>query len=207
MTNTFNPYIYNQIPKRARVLDVGCATGLLGKRLKEQKSPIFLAGIEKDRKMVKIAKHFYDTIIVADLEQLNSLPFKKKFFEVIVLSDVLEHLANPLLTLKTIIPYLKNDGFLLISVPNIAFISIRINLFFGRFVYSAKGGLLDETHLRFFTRQAVVDLCQQAGLQIVFLKGYNLVRLRFFFLKILGFFFPTIFALQFLVKAKKHEAK
>lgn len=200
---TFNPYIYNQIPKGIKVLDVGCATGLLGKKLRKQKPPQYLAGIEKDKQMAKIAKRFYHKVIICDLEQIKKLSFKKKYFDVIVLSDVLEHLKDPLLTLKTIIPYLKENGFLLISVPNIAFISLRLALLFGKFDYDSKGGLLDERHLRFFTRSGIIRLLKQANLKIIFLNGYNLVKPRFYFLKILGLFFPTIFSLQFLVKAKK----
>ncbi|PIS08806.1 hypothetical protein COT75_04990 [Candidatus Beckwithbacteria bacterium CG10_big_fil_rev_8_21_14_0_10_34_10] len=201
--NTFNPYIYNQIPKGARTLDVGCATGLLGKTLKAHKSPKFLVGIEKDKKMAKKASRFYDKVIITNLDQLNNLPFKKDFFDLIVLSDILEHLKNPLFTLKAITPYLNSSGCLLISVPNIAFISVRISLLFGMFEYNLKGGLLDEAHLRLFTRLGLIKLLKQANLKIISLRGYNLVRPRFFFLKILGKLLPTVFSLQFLAKAKK----
>ena len=200
---TFNPYIYNQIPKGIKVLDVGCATGLLGKKLSKKKPPQYLAGIEKDKQMAKITKRFYNKVIICDLEQIKKLSFKKKYFDVIVFSDILEHLKDPLLTLKTIIPYLKENGFLLISVPNIAFISLRLALLFGKFDYNPKGGLLDEAHLRFFTRAGLIRLLGKANLKITFLKGYNLVKPRFYFLKILGLIFPTIFSLQFLIKARK----
>lgn len=205
--DTFNPYIYKQIPEGIKLLDLGCATGLLGKKIKQKKTPRFLAGVEKDKKMAKTANRFYDEIIVGDIEQINRLPFKKKYFDVIVASDILEHLKQPLTTLQKIIPYLKDNGFLLISVPNIAFIGIRLSLLFGRFDYDARGGLLDETHLKFFTKTGLFKLCQQAKLRITYFKGYALVRPRFLFLKILGWFFPTIFSLQFLIKAKKEVIK
>lgn len=199
----FNPYIFNIIPEGTKVLDVGCATGLLGKKLRQEKNPEFLAGIEKDLKMAGAARRIYDKVIVIDLEEIKSLPFERKYFDVIVCGDVLEHLGDPLHVLKNLSQYLSERGFFLISVPNVAFASIRLSLLFGKFDYNPKGGILDESHLRFFTRKSLIDLLEKAGLRIIFVRGYNLVRYRFFFLKILGLLFPTLFSIQFLAKAKR----
>lgn len=201
--NTFNPYVFACIPKGVKVLDVGCGTGLLGKKLRQEKGPGFLAGIESDFKMAKEAEKFYDEIIIINLEEKRNLPFKRECFDVIICADVLEHLRYPLQVLKNLLPYLSKEGFFLISVPNVAFASIRFCLFFGKFNYSSEGGILDETHLRFFTRQSLVKLLEKAGFEIVFIRGYNLVRPTFFFLKLLGFLFPTLFSIQFLTKVKK----
>lgn len=200
---TFNPYIFACIPKGTKVLDIGCAIGLLGKKLRQEKDPEFLAGIESDPGMAREAKKFYDQVVVADIESKKSLPFKKEVFDVIVCGDILEHLKDPLSVLKNLTRYLSEEGFFLISVPNVAFASIRLSLLFGRFDYNPDGGLLDETHLRFFTHRSLVNLLKKAGLKIVFVRGYNLVRPRFFFLKVLGALFPNLFSIQFLVKAKK----
>ncbi|MBU3957247.1 class I SAM-dependent methyltransferase [Patescibacteria group bacterium] len=200
---TFNPYIFALIPKGAKVLDVGCATGLLGKKLRKEKDPEFLAGIESSPGIAREAKKFYDQVVVADIESKKTLSFKKEVFDVIVCGDILEHLKNPLSVLKNLTRYLSEEGFFLISVPNVAFASIRLSLLFGRFDYNPDGGLLDETHLRFFTYKSLVNLLRKAGLKIVFVRGYNLVRPRFFFLKVLGALFPNLFSIQFLAKARK----
>lgn len=123
----------------------------------------------------------------------------------IICGDVLEHLRDPLKALRFLTSYLSERGFFLISVPNIAFISIRLSLLLGKFDYNPDGGILDETHLRFFTRKSLVDLLKRAGLKIIFIRGYNIVRPRFFFLKFLGWLFTTLFSIQFLVKAEKNE--
>lgn len=202
---TFNPYVYAQIPEKARVLDVGCATGLLGQRLKKEKNSQFLAGIEADPELASEAEKCYDKVIVTNLEGLTPLPFEEESFEIIVCADVLEHLKDPLEVLRKLSRYLKKNGFFLISVPNIAFVTIRLNLLFGRFDYNQKGGLLDSSHLRFFTRNSLRKMLKDADLGIDFVRGYNLVRPEFWFLKILEKISPTLFSLQFLAKARKRS--
>jgi 2-polyprenyl-3-methyl-5-hydroxy-6-metoxy-1,4-benzoquinol methylase len=198
--DTFNPYVFAEIPDKARVLDVGCATGLLGLLLREKKG-CFVVGIELDPKMAEQARKNLDSVIVTDLDEPLMLDFD--MFDVIVCSDILEHLKNPARLLKKLECNLSADGFYLISVPNIAFIKIRFDLLMGKFDYNRQGGILDETHLRFYTRKTLVDLLREVGLEVIFVHGYNLVKRRFYFLKILGHLFPTVFAIQFLAKAKK----
>jgi 2-polyprenyl-3-methyl-5-hydroxy-6-metoxy-1,4-benzoquinol methylase len=198
--DTFNPYIFAEVPEKIRVLDVGCATGLLGKRLREEKG-CFVVGIELDEKMAQEARRHLNQVIIADLDEpfvLNS-----STFDVIVFSDILEHLKNPAGLLKKLEHNLSDDGFYLISVPNIAFIKVRFDLLLGKFDYNSRGGIMDETHLHFYTRKTLLDLLKNVDFEAIFLRGYNLVKPRFFFLKILGHLFPTVFTIQFLVKAKK----
>jgi len=202
--DNFNPYIFEAIPENARVLDVGCATGLLGKKLRRKKAPRIMAGIEIDAAMAKEAREIYDQVVLADLEDFQGLPFKQNYFDVIVCADVLEHLRDPRQVLKNLAPYLSRRGFFLISVPNIAFASVRLALLCGRFNYNPRGGILDETHLRFFTRRSLISLLKGAGLRPISVQGYNLVSSKFFFLKYLGVLFPTLFSIQFLAKAKKN---
>jgi len=201
--DTFNPYVFAQIPNGTKILDVGCGTGLLGRRLRKERSPLFLAGIEKDFEMAERAREWYDRVIIMDMEGAESLPFERGYFDVIVCGDVLEHLENPLEVLKKLSTYLSEDGFFLISIPNIAFFTIRFSLLFGRFDYQPQGGILDEAHLRFFTRKSFVALLKKANLEPYYIQGYNLVQPKFFFLKILGVVSPALFSIQFLIKAKK----
>jgi 2-polyprenyl-3-methyl-5-hydroxy-6-metoxy-1,4-benzoquinol methylase len=76
-----------------RVLDVGCATGYIGEILRSKKR-CYVVGIEADYEAAAVASRRYDQVIEADVEQLNSLPFPIGFFDVLLCSDVLEHLKD-----------------------------------------------------------------------------------------------------------------
>jgi len=195
----FNPFVFAEIPSKTRVLDIGCATGLLGRRLREEKGCV-VVGIEADATMAEEARKNTDEIILADLEK--QIPPSLGAFDVIVCADVLEHLKDPMAVLESLKPHLSDKGFFLISVPNIAFIQTRLDLLFGSFDYNPKGGIMDATHLRFFTMKTLVALLQETDLGIDFVRGYNLVKKRYFFLEPLGRWLPTVFAIQFLAKAR-----
>ncbi|NQT93335.1 MAG: class I SAM-dependent methyltransferase [Lentisphaerae bacterium] len=200
---TFNPYVFQRIGDAATVLDVGCATGMLGSKLRQAGHSGRLVGIEKDPAMAQIADPFYDELIVTDLEHVEKLPLDHAYFDVIVCADILEHLRDPAAALNKLVPHLKRDGKLVVSVPNIAFAGIRLSLLAGRFSYEPNGGILDATHLRFFTRASLRVLLEDVGLRVTLLTGYNLVRRRYAFLKLLGRLFPTLFCIQFLSEAQR----
>jgi hypothetical protein len=132
-------------------------------------------------------------------------------------SDVLEHLVSPNDMLKLAIGGLKPGGILLVSVPNVAHWSLRLNLLFGRFNYT-ETGLCDATHLRWFTQRGIEDLVKNQGLDILALRhtaGISLpVYLSRYFriippgvlrnsIRVLTKLFPRLFACQFVVKARK----
>ncbi len=198
---TFNPFVFAEIPNSVRVLDVGCAIGILGKRLREEKGCV-VVGIEADIGMAEEARKNLDEVIVADLDA--QIPHNLGTFDVIVCADVLEHLKNPLTVLRGLTPHLSPSGFVLVSVPNIAFVKTRFDLVLGRFDYNPQRGIMDETHLRFFTMKTLREFLQKTDLEIDFIRGYNVVPKRFFFLKILGRLLPTVFAIQFLAKANRN---
>ena len=196
---SYNYRIFNLISPNKKVLDVGCATGKLLEELKSKKD-CYTVGIEAEMNESQEAKIRCDQLIQGDIEKLEALPFSEGFFDVIVFADVLEHLRRPDEVLKKMRAYLKDDGQFLISIPNIAFISIRLGLLFGMFNYT-EYGLLDKTHLRFFTLKTAKKLIEESGYKIIYLEGYNQVKLRYFFLKPLGKIFKTIFATDFIIKA------
>jgi methionine biosynthesis protein MetW len=187
--------IISMIGKGLRVLDVGCGSGNLGKYLKE-KLNCYVVGIEVDEEAAKIASKFYDEIIIADVEQLQELKYPQKYFDAIIMADILEHLKRPDLLLIKLKQYLKTDGKLIASLPNVARLENRLKLLFGKFEYQ-ETGILDKTHLRFFTLKTAKKLFESTGYKIVHVDYTGLAsKNRLFRL------FPTIFAYQFIVVAK-----
>jgi SAM-dependent methyltransferase len=106
-------------------------------------------------------------MVVADLDR--DVPRLEGAFDVIVYGDVLEHLVDPLDVLVELNEYLAPGGRVVISMPNVAHLWIRLSLLFGRFQYADRG-LLDRTHLRFFTERSVRELVADAGLGVLRLE-------------------------------------
>jgi 2-polyprenyl-3-methyl-5-hydroxy-6-metoxy-1,4-benzoquinol methylase len=155
-----------------RVLDVGCATGDLAEVLAEHGCKV--TGIEIDPEAARRAEERCDRVIVGDVEELDlGGRLGDESFDAIVFGDVLEHLKDPLRTLARLKPFLSPEGYVVASIPNVAHGSVRLALMQGNFRYSSLG-LLDNTHLRFFTRESVEQLFGDAGLSITDLRRTSL---------------------------------
>ncbi len=155
------------IPANAReILDIGCSAGDVGAALKTRQGQVRVTGIEIDPKMAEAAKTKLDQVIVGDIESL-AVPFRDKQFDVIVFADVLEHLREPKKLLLRAKQWLSDDGLMIVSIPNIGHLSILAQLiFFDEWRYE-KCGILDETHLRFYTRKTFKRLLQETSLSIL----------------------------------------
>jgi len=151
-----------------RVLDVGCGTGDLAEALAERGCRV--TGVEIDPEAARQAEKYCERVIVGDVEDLDLSEYlDDEPFDVILFGDVLEHLKDPLRTLDRLKPSLRPEGYLVASIPNVAHGSVRLALMQGKFQYSPLG-LLDDTHLRFFTRESVEQLFEDAGFLITELK-------------------------------------
>lgn len=145
-----------------RVLDVGCATGYLARTLAERGCTV--SGVECDEESAEEARPYLERLVVGDLETMDlAEAFGDDRFDVIVFGDVLEHVRNPLPVLRGAKALLADRGSVVASIPNIAHGSVRLALLAGRFDYQDLG-LLDSTHVRFFTRSSVEDLFREAGM-------------------------------------------
>ena len=145
-----------------RVLDVGCATGYLAEALVERGCTV--AGVEFDAGAAEEARPHLERLVVGDLETMDlAEAFGDDRFDVIVFGDVLEHLRDPLPVLRRAKALLADRGSVVASIPNIAHGSVRLALLAGRFDYQDLG-LLDSTHVRFFTRASVEHLFREAGM-------------------------------------------
>lgn len=145
------------------ILEVGCAEGLTGNELKKKKG-VFVAGIEFNQNAAEKARKVLDDVITGDVESMD-LPYATSFFDCVIFADVLEHLVNPLDALKNVNKVLKDNGSVVLSIPNVQFFGVVNNLVEGNWTYQ-KEGILDETHLRFFTFKEIKKLIENAGLYI-----------------------------------------
>ncbi len=146
------------------VMDFGCATGYFAQILRRRGCTV--TGLEINRDMAQAAARFCDKVYVADLDfaDIKTL-LPQNHFDVAVFGDVLEHLRNPWQMLKDVKSILKPEGVVVACIPNVAHGAVRLALLQGRFDYSPIG-ILDDTHLRFFTRRSVGELFAKAGYEI-----------------------------------------
>jgi 2-polyprenyl-3-methyl-5-hydroxy-6-metoxy-1,4-benzoquinol methylase len=147
-----------------RVLELGPATGHMTRVLRDRGCTV--VGIEVDPEMANQAAEFAERVIVGNLDELDlDEELGSDRFDVIVAADVLEHLTDPLSALRRLTRFLAPEGCFVISLPNIAHGSVRIALLQGHFNYR-NVGLMDVTHLRFFTRESIDDLLDEADLAV-----------------------------------------
>lgn len=151
------------IPDNASVLDVGCATGRLGEYLQNHTACIVDA-IETDPASAHIARAYYRSLYSINIEAEDAFSVIAHEYDVIVLADVLEHLRYPEWVLQQLSKKLTPQGKFLISVPNVGHIGVMLQLLQGTFVYHPQG-LLDKTHLRFFSRQNLAQFFADAQMQ------------------------------------------
>jgi 2-polyprenyl-3-methyl-5-hydroxy-6-metoxy-1,4-benzoquinol methylase len=144
-----------------RALDVGAADGFLAERLTAHGWNV--TALERDPELAARAHGRCKEVVVADLEAPP--PLLHGPFDAIVYGDVLEHLSDPRAVLATLGGNLASGGTVVVSVPNVAHLRIRLSLMMGNFDYMDRG-ILDRTHLRFFTRRTFVELLRSAGLAI-----------------------------------------
>lgn len=154
-----------------RVLEVGPGVGHVTKQLTQQGCTVTC--IEKDKNMSDMAKEFCAHMIVGDVEShAIGRQLSTEQFDVITFGDVLEHLRDPVEVLNNLRPLIAPAGCLVASIPNVAHRSLRLSLLFGEFDY-ADTGLLDRTHLRFFTIRTIEKMMNESGFKIV-----DMVRVR-----------------------------
>ena len=145
------------------VLEIGCASGGTLAEIKNRYPHAKVYGTEINAYAAGFAAHFAE-VIVNDIEKRN-LPFHRNMFDYIILGDVLEHLHEPLETLKYCREFLKEGGYIIASIPNVMHISVVERLLQGNFTY-AEYGLLDNTHIHMFTYNEIVRTFQEAGYEI-----------------------------------------
>lgn len=134
------------------VMDLGCASGRLGQKLLQLNKAVELVGVELFEPAAREAMKYYKSVHVGDIEEL-SLDYNS-YFDIVICGDVLEHLKEPYKIIGKIHCWLKKGGLIICSVPNVRYWRILRDLIFrGKWDYTSEG-IMDQTHLRFFTARS-----------------------------------------------------
>ncbi len=163
--DNINPDLYAEIPKGlGRILELGCGAGALGAKYKSVNPGSYWCGLEIVEEQANRAKNRLDRVICTDIEVNFPIGPDEKF-DALVIGDVLEHLKDPWASLKQLVGCIKPNGHVAICIPNVGHWSVVANLLAGNFTY-ADSGILDRTHLRFFTGRTMIELLNQADIEI-----------------------------------------
>jgi 2-polyprenyl-3-methyl-5-hydroxy-6-metoxy-1,4-benzoquinol methylase len=190
-----NPKIAEMYAGEQAVLDIGCGSGALGAWIKQKNINAIVHGIDISSEAGKAASERLDAFWCVDLDLLP-LPETGLKYDLIIMGDLLEHLKRPDLFLSRMAEHLAPVGRVIVSVPNVANYSIRLRLLFGEFRYT-ETGIMDRTHLRFFTWDSFAELFSQCGFSIekrAFISRFSGPLLHIFF---------RLLAVQFIVKLKR----
>jgi 2-polyprenyl-3-methyl-5-hydroxy-6-metoxy-1,4-benzoquinol methylase len=166
-TDIYNQDLYNLIPENLScIIEIGSGSGALANAIKHRSPDTQYIGVEIVNEYATLSKRYCDKVLINNieqpiLEQINLL----QNASAIVFSDVLEHLYNPWHTLQSLRTHIPNDCSIYASIPNIQHWSVIFGLISGNFIYT-DSGLLDRTHLRFFTKSTIISLFTQSGFEV-----------------------------------------
>lgn len=188
-----------------RVLEVGCGAGAFGRLLLEKYPDVCLFGIEHNSQVAVEATENYEHVWVGDVCMVLEENEDQKF-DLIVFNDVLEHLVDPWVCLMLSKRHLLPGGRIVSSIPNMRFWPILSDLIFQGDWRYRDAGVMDRTHLRFFTKKSIQGLFEDSGFIIVEISGINKtwktsVRWRLLNILLLGQLNDCLYP-QFAVVAK-----
>lgn len=164
------PYIPENIDK---ILEVGCGNGQFSELLKKIRSAE-VWGIELNEKAAAIAAQKLDRVICAPFDSQLNLP--KNYFDCIIFNDVLEHLVDPFTALLYSKELLSEEGVVVASIPNVRYFDNIWNLLVHKNWQYAECGILDRTHLRFFTRRSILETLDALSFNVTTIEGINPVE-------------------------------
>lgn len=197
--------IMQLLPQRIdRILEIGCGRGETLARIKSTKGASFACGVELSHDSADAAKGKLDRVVVGNFEEID-LPVDFVSFDVVLCLDVLEHFVDPWKAVRQIDGLLSPGGVLIASIPNVRYFSVVLPLLLqGRWEYQSSG-VLDRTHLRFFTKRSAIDLMQTSGMSVEVLCATGLEKGRKArYLNMVTFsLFKPFFEFQYLIKVRK----
>ncbi len=197
------PEVLNLIPNTvSKTIEFGCGNGNFSKSIKDNFETESW-GVDIDEASAKNATLLLDNVIQGEAMQvLKKLP--KNYFDCVICNDFLEHIVNPTEFLVALRPYLTNSALLICSLPNVRHWKNLGELLFDKDWRYREEGILDSTHLRFFTKKSMLRMLDDSGLKIEEIKGINAAKsLRFHIPNILTFgIHNDMKFLQFIIRAK-----
>lgn len=166
-TDLFNQTIFDILPNDTKkILEIGTGSGAMANAYKQINSDVNYVGVEIDPEYQALSERYCETVYLENFESpSDALLHEVDDADFIIFSDVLEHMYNPWKVLKNLSERIPEHCRILASIPNIQHWSIQMRLLNGDFEY-ADSGLLDRTHVRFFTRKTMVQLFTNNGFSI-----------------------------------------
>jgi 2-polyprenyl-3-methyl-5-hydroxy-6-metoxy-1,4-benzoquinol methylase len=184
-----------------KILEIGCGAGETGLYLKK-KLNAEVTGIELFAPAADEAAKILDKVIIGDIETME-LNFPKQNFDCIIFPDVLEHCRNPWKVLQTLSCFLNDKGYIVASIPNIRYLVAFLKIMFDKLEYM-DNGVLDISHLRFFTLHTIKKMFSDTGFDIIKIKRNKGKNWKFTLFNILTFGLLKEFSVyQYLILAKK----
>lgn len=162
-----SPELVDMMPLYAkRIIDIGCGPGNNAKEFLTRTNPEYYLGVEILPEDAERARQYCSECIVGDIEKFDEEQWSKLVnYDLWVFGDVLEHLYDPWRLLQKVRTSIAAGGEIICCIPNVQHWSLQCRLSIGDWRYDEKG-LLDRTHIRFFTRQTIIEMLHDAGFEI-----------------------------------------
>lgn len=159
------------IPKTAKkILDCGCGEGYFAEEVKSQFEASEVWGLELDEASAAIAREKIHTVLQGDLsDTIGQLP--ENYFDCITFNDVLEHLVNPYEILTKLRKNLSPNGVIVCSIPNVRYWRVFKKYVFGKNFRYEDNGVMDRTHLRFFTKRSIMEMFSDLNFEVISIEG------------------------------------
>lgn len=179
------------------ILDIGCGSGAVGRVLKTQGSCV-VHGCDISSDALAEADQHLDMTFFYDVAEQKLADCTSDSYDVVIATELIEHLFQPHLLLSEIATVIKPDGVCIITTPNFLVWSNRVRMLFGQFAYT-KTGLLDESHVHFFTYHTLHDLLKQEGYEVIKEDNVYHPKVPVWLAKK----FPSLFVFQMVFVCKK----
>lgn len=167
------PEMLNYVPSSAsNILEIGCGAGSFASLLKSQRPSVELWGLDIQAGCCDEMKMIFKEYIHGNFEN-DDIQLPLDYFDCVIMNDVLEHLYDPWKVLNKIKQYLHSDGYITLSVPNMRYYNILVDLIFNKRWSYVDKGVLDKTHIRFFTKNSLESMLTECGYRIVSVDGIN----------------------------------
>jgi len=199
----------NSTKENINVLDIGCGEGIFGKILRERvKSGVSIVGVDISKKAIELSKPFYDEVHTLNVDEVRLSNIFNTKFNFVICFEVMEHIIYPERFLEEIYTLLKNDGKLITSIPNFAFLKNRITVLRGNFPYE-QHIFHSAEHIHYFTFYSFKKLLNEKGFNVISTEGSNfallppLTLLPLDIQKRIFYKFPNLFGKQIVFYCEK----